>query len=417
MINGNREFDLLKKIGFIRTSGSKEELQAAQILLNEIKAIGLEGKLDAFPVRNDIIEEAVLEVTEPYQKSYRVTGFTCSGNLEETIAEFKYVEDLNDIDLHDVKGKVILMNTRPGIKNFEKIVKSEALAFITFQGTIKDTLEESDLEERKLRESVKKYGCLPGFNILARDAQEIVLKKASKVKVKLIQTKKEWTSHNVMVSIPGSEYPDEEINFCGHYDSVPFSTGVYDNGAGSVIIMEILRYFKENPPKRTMNFLWFGSEEVGLEGSKYYIQKYADTLDKSILTINVDVAGCVLGKDLAMVTADESLCHYIEHLAKEIDFSLNVKQQVYSSDSTPFANAGVPAVSFARFGAEGGAFIHCRYDLIDWLSSDSLAHTTEFVLTFADRIDKAKINPIVRKMPENMVKDIHQYLDIKTEEK
>lgn len=417
MINGNREFDLLKKIGFIRTSGSEEELKAAQILLDEIKAIGLEGKLDAFPVRNDIIEEAILEVTEPYQKSYRVTGFTCSGNLEETITEFKYVEDLNDIDLHDVKGKVILMNTRPGIKNFEKIVKSGALAFVTFQGTIKDTLEESDLEERKLRESVKKYGCLPGFNILARDAQEIVMKKASKVKVKLVQTEKEWTSHNVMVSIPGNEYPDEEINFCGHYDSVPFSTGVYDNGAGSVIIMEILRHFKENPPKRTMNFLWFGSEEVGLEGSKYYIQTYADTLDRSILTINVDVAGCVLGRDLAMVTADESLCHYIEHLAKEIDFSMNVKQQVYSSDSTPFANAGVPAVSFARFGAEGGAFIHCRYDLIDWLSSDSLAHTTEFVLAFADRIDKAKINPIVRKMPENMVKDIHQYLDIKTEEK
>lgn len=417
MINGNREFDLLKKIGFIRTSGSEEELKAAQILLDEIKAIGLEGKLDAFPVRNDIIEEAILEVTEPYQKSYRVTGFTCSGNLEETVAEFKYVEDLNDIDLHDVNGKVILMNTRPGIKNFEKIVKSGALAFVTFQGTIKDTLEESDLEERKLRESVKKYGCLPGFNILARDAQEIVMKKASKVKVKLVQTEKEWTSHNVMVSIPGNEYPDEEINFCGHYDSVPFSTGVYDNGAGSVIIMEILRHFKENPPKRTMNFLWFGSEEVGLEGSKYYIQTYADTLDRSILTINVDVAGCVLGRDLAMVTADKSLCHYIEHLAKEIDFSMNVKQQVYSSDSTPFANAGVPAVSFARFGAEGGAFIHCRYDLIDWLSSDSLAHTTEFVLAFADRIDKAKINPIVRKMPENMVKDIHQYLDIKTEEK
>ncbi|MFQ9923490.1 MAG: M28 family metallopeptidase [Beduini sp.] len=417
MINGNREFELLKKIGFIRTSGSAEELKAAQILLDEIKEIGLEGKLDAFPVRNDIVEEAVLEVVEPYQKRYRVTGFTCSGNLEETVAEFKYVEDLNDIDLHDVKGKVILMNTRPGIKNFEKIVKSGALAFVTFQGTIKDSLEESDLEERKLRESVKKYGCLPGFNILARDAQEMVLKKAGNVKVKLIQTEKEWTSHNVMVSILGSEYPDEEINFCGHYDSVPFSTGVYDNGAGSVIIMEILRHFKENPPKRTMNFLWFGSEEVGLEGSKYYIQKYADTLDRSILTINVDVAGCVLGRDLAMVTSDESLCHYIEHLAKEINFSMNVKQQVYSSDSTPFANAGVPAVSFARFGTEGGAFIHCRYDLIDWLSSDSLAHTTEFVLVFADRIDKAKINPIVRKMPENMVKDIHQYLDIKTEEK
>ena len=139
MINGNREFDLLKRIGFVRTSGSAEELKAAQILLDEIKTIGLEGKLDAFPVRNDSVEEAILEVVEPYQKSYRVTGFTCSGNLEEAVAEFKYVEDLNDIDLHDVKGKVILMNTRPGIKNFEKIVKSGALAFVTFQGTIKDT--------------------------------------------------------------------------------------------------------------------------------------------------------------------------------------------------------------------------------------------------------------------------------------
>lgn len=417
MINGNREFELLKKIGFIRTSGTDEELKAANILLDEIKNIGLEGILDPFPVRNDSIQEVSFEVVEPYQKSYKVTGFTCSGNLDETTAEFKYVEDINDIDLNDVKGKVILMNTRPTVKNFEKIVKSEALAFVTFQGTIKDTIEESDLEERKLRESVRKYGCLPGFNILARDAQEIVLKKASKVKLKLKQAEKTWTSHNVMVTIPGTTYPNEEINFCGHYDSVPFSTGVYDNGAGSVIIMELLRYFKENPPKRTMNFLWFGSEEVGLEGSKYYVKQYADKLDKSILTINVDVAGCVLGKELAMVTADESLCHYIEHLAKEIEFSINVKQQVYSSDSTPFAHAGVPAVSFARFGAEGGAFIHCRYDLIDWLSADSLAHTTEFVLAFAKRIDDARMNQVVRKMPDNMVKEINEYLNIKTEDK
>lgn len=98
MINGNREFELLKKIGFIRTSGTDEELKAANILLDEIKNIGLEGILDPFPVRNDSIQEVSFEVVEPYQKSYKVTGFTCSGNLDETTAEFKYVEDINDID-------------------------------------------------------------------------------------------------------------------------------------------------------------------------------------------------------------------------------------------------------------------------------------------------------------------------------
>jgi hypothetical protein len=35
-INSQREFELLKKIAFVRTSGSQEELKAANILLEEI---------------------------------------------------------------------------------------------------------------------------------------------------------------------------------------------------------------------------------------------------------------------------------------------------------------------------------------------------------------------------------------------
>lgn len=417
MINGKREFELLQKIGFIRTSGTEQEKQAANILLDEIKAIGHLGTIDAFNVKNAVIEEASFEVVEPYQKKYNVKGFTCSGNLDECIVDFKYVEDLNEVDLADVKGKFILINNRPTIKNFEKICQSGAIGFMTFNGTVKDSDDESDLEERKLRANVKKYGTLPGLNILAKDAHEIVLNKASKVKVKLKQTEQDFTSHNVMVSIQGTDCPLEEVNFCAHYDSVPFSTGVYDNGAGSVIIMELLRYYTQNPPKRTLNFMWFGSEEVGLEGSKHYVKTYQEQLKNQILTINVDVAGCVLGKDQAMVTADMSLVHHIDSLAKYHGLSLNVTQKVYSSDSTPFANAGVPAVSFARFGAPGGAFIHCRHDVIDYLSADSLAHTTKIVQTFADTVVNAKVNPIVREMPENMVKAVHEYLDIKEDKK
>ena len=411
MINGNRAFELLNKIGFIRTSGTKQEHLAANILKDEIETIGCSASLDPFKVPTANVKEVIFEVVEPYQKQYRVTGFACSGQLEETVAEFKYIEDMNEIDLSDVEGKVILMNSRPTKKNFESIVKSKALAFVTFQGNIK--ADDDDLEECKLRDSIKKYGCMPGFSLLAVDAQEIVLKKASKVKVKLIQEEIEATSYNVMTTIPGLTHENEHITLCAHYDSVPFSTGVYDNGSGSVIIMELLRYFKENPPHRTLNFIWFGSEEVGLVGSKHYTTTYPEILDKTILTINVDVAGCVLGKELAMVTADMSLVHMIESLAKEIQFSINVKQQVYSSDSTPFALKGVPAVSFARFGAQGGAFIHCRHDLIDYLSADSLTHTTSFVLAFTKKIDQAKINMVACTMPENMIKEIDEYFDIK----
>ena len=39
-ICGKREFDLLNKIGFIRVSGSDEELKAANILKEESEALG-----------------------------------------------------------------------------------------------------------------------------------------------------------------------------------------------------------------------------------------------------------------------------------------------------------------------------------------------------------------------------------------
>ena len=67
------------------------------------------------------------------------------------------------------------------------------------------------------------------------------------------------------------------MSFGAHYDSVDFSKGVYDNGAGSVINMEILRYFKENPPKRTLKFMWYGSEEIGLEGSWAYVKAHKES--------------------------------------------------------------------------------------------------------------------------------------------
>ena len=67
-------------------------------------------------------------------------------------------------------------------------------------------------------------------------------------------------------------------SFGGHYDSVYFSSGVHDNLSGSVIVLELLRYFAAHPPRRTLRFCWFGSEEQGLLGSKAYVKAHADEL-------------------------------------------------------------------------------------------------------------------------------------------
>ncbi|MEG1027743.1 MAG: M28 family peptidase, partial [Oscillospiraceae bacterium] len=104
------------------------------------------------------------------------------------------------------------------------------------------------IKTRKIRDNLEKFGNIPAVNIRVADAFDIVLNKASKIKLTVKNNNVELTSNNIVATIKGTEYPEEIIAIGGHYDSVEFSTGVYDNGAGSVIVMELLRYFQKNPP-------------------------------------------------------------------------------------------------------------------------------------------------------------------------
>lgn len=416
-ICGKREFDLLNKIGFIRASGSQEELKAANILADEIKDMGLEATIDPFKVDDAIISKAKFEVLEPYYQEYEATAYKCCGNANLE-GELVYVDDgTSKVDMAKMNGKIVLVNGYLRLDAYKRMVENGAIGFITFQGSLLDKKDEADLDTRKLRKNLRACGLIPGMNLRVEAAWDIVLRKASKVRLTIEQEDVEVTSHNVYTTIEGTEKPEEMIVFGAHYDSVPFSTGVYDNGAGSVIIMDILREFKANPPKRTVKFCWFGSEEVGLEGSKHFVKTYEDEVKKTILMINVDVAGAPLGRDVAMCTSENCLVDYINYIACDNNFSINVKQDIYSSDSTPFADKGVPAVSFCRFGTQGTAFIHCRHDVIQYLSADALGATANFVNTFAQSIVNTQVFPVPRTMPSNMVEKVDQYLAKKKEDK
>lgn len=412
-INSEKEFELLKRIGFIRTSGSTEELKAANILLEEISSIGYTGHLEDFKVPSSKIKKASLKVIEPYEKEYEITPFNCSvGTAEGGITtDFVYVEDGLDANLVDIKGKFVLINKRPNPKLYKKLIECGIAGYITMCGTVMDEEDKTDISIGRLREKNTQYGKVPAVNMRMKDCFHMVKNKASKIKVEVIAEDIELTSHNVVVTIEGSKYPEEIISFGAHYDSVPFSTGVHDNGAGSVIIMELLKHFKENPPMRTLKFVWYGSEEVGLLGSKAYLKSHEDELKKHLLMINVDVGGSILGKESALVTAEQSLVDYIDHMAKIKGFPLDVKQDIYSSDSTAFADAGIPSVTFARFAPTGGAFIHSRNDIIDFLDGEALEKTTVIAKEFSDLIVNSAVFPIEKKIPDNIRKDLDKYFN------
>lgn len=412
-INSQREFELLKKMAFVRTSGSEEELNAANILLEEISSIGCEGHLEEFKSPTSKITKASLKVVEPYEKEYEVTPYNCSVSTPEggIITDFIYIEDGLDVNLVDLKGKFVLINKRPDPKLYKKLIEADIAGYITMSGTAIDEEDKTDIAVAKLREKQTQYGKVTALNMRTKDCFHMVKNKASKVKVELITEDIELTSQNVVVTLEGTKYPDEIVSFGAHYDSVPFSTGVYDNGAGSVIIMELLRHFKENPPIRTVKFIWYGSEEVGLLGSQAYLKAHEEELKKHLIMINVDVAGSVLGREMALVTAEQSLVDFIDHMAKIKGFPLKVEQSIYSSDSTAFADAGIPSVTFCRFAPQGGAFIHTRNDVMDFLSAEALEKTTVITKEFSEAIINSVVFPIEKKIPENMRKDLDKYFN------
>ena len=182
--------------------------------------------------------------------------------------------------------------------------------------------------------------------------------------------------------------------------------------SGSVILMELLKFFAKNPPKRTLKFNWYGSEEQGLLGSKAWVAAHEDELEKHKLMINVDVAAATLGQNISLVLGTEQTVGYVDALMHEMGVACSTKLDIYSSDCIPFADKGVPAVNLCRFGAPGAGYIHDRRDNLKskYIDEKALDITLQQALYLTKRVANAVEFPIARKIDEEITKKVNEYL-------
>ena len=423
-VSAHRAFNLLKALAYERVSCSPAEEKAAQALLNEALSTGVQAHIEEFTVPCGRVHHARLVVTSPYHKEYEVTGYERSKSTPESglDGEFYYAENLEFAHLQNLKDKIVLINGRLRRKDYEKLQKAGVAAILTFSGSTVDRLSDSDCDIRKLREVLTEpFGDAVALNLRAADAAEIVRRGAKTMHIELSGENYEGISRNVCAIIEGTSRPEEIISFGAHYDSVYFSTGVYDNISGSVILMELLRHFSVHKPARTLKFNWYGSEEQGLLGSKAWTEAHQDELDKHLLMINVDVAAPTLGHNIAMVMATDPVVGYIDGLMKELGSPCEAKLDIYSSDSIPFTDKGVPAINLCRFGAPGANYIHDRRDSLKsgYVDERALSITLEQALHLANRVVNAAVFPIPREISDTIKGKVDEYLfkDTKKEEK
>jgi hypothetical protein len=105
---------------------------------------------------------------------------------------------------------------------------------------------------------------------------------------------------NVLAWQEGSDRAlrDEYIVIGAHLDHLgvqgtEYFPGADDNGSGSTALLSIAKAVAANPtkPKRSILFMWFAAEEIGLVGSAHYVNNPILPLEKMICMLNVDMVG------------------------------------------------------------------------------------------------------------------------------
>ena len=307
-----------------------------------------------------------------------------------------------------------LTHSRMLLPMAEDLLKNGAKGIITYDGNVHYKDRDIDLKELRPHVVGEEGKKILAVNINAKDAFALVKGGARSAKIKVHQKEGKGKSHNVVAEIPGTT--DEWIVLSAHLDTTPLSRGSYDNMTGCIGLLMVMDALKNKPHRYGLRFVFCGSEERGLLGSKAYVAAHEKELEKMALNINLDMIGTYMGHFLARVSADEGLVTFIKYFAAAQGFGINASQGVYSSDSTPFADKGVPALSFARIAGPSQATIHNRYDTPELLSDEQMLKDGAFITEFTRFMADAVKCPVKREIPEKVKKQLDEYLARKRKE-
>lgn len=426
LFSGERAFKHLEKLAVEigpRPSGSREERRAAEYIASEFEDLGLKTSLQEFEVTTGRVVSKRLEVLEPYSEEVACEAIPLMGSTgpEGVAGDLLYLETTDEEYLTpEVSGKVILTG-RFNRREIRLLAKLKPLAVITIEASPR-TLPKHLWGMPELRE---KYGAIPSLRVSYEDGLKLLERGARKVRVVVETEEEKVRSQNVVGELEGSQRPEEIVLVGGHYDTVPEVQGAGDNAGGTALVMELARVFKEKGTRRTMRFIAWGCEEMGLRGSIHYARRLREEaerlrkerpeeeveteLDRIKLTINLDVHGAFLGTNFARVLGPPELTAAVKLLSKEVGVAFEVKEGVYSSDGTSLSSVGVPSVSFGR-GGGSNVFMHSVEDTIRWLKPQALQVQGEFVERFLTRyVAQAAAFPFEKKIPEKQRKEIEDY--------
>ena len=213
------------------------------------------------------------------------------------------------------------------------------------------------------------------------------------------------TTHNIIAVIPGKDkrLRNEFIVVGSHYDHLgmggqgsgsrrPDTLGVHpgadDNASGDAVVLQLARHFKQVGSPRSIIIAFFGAEEQGLVGSKFFLDwmKHADarrinlpdSLKGIVAMVNLDMVGRMRGQSMSVsgTGTSSSFKAMVEDAAQLSGLRASCIPDGYGpSDQASFVAADIP-VLFLTTG--GHMEYHTPADVPSTLNYNGMQQTLDF---------------------------------------
>ena len=363
-----------------RESATDAELAAAQFLKSRFDELGYATRLQEFTVGPLPRSELTITSGSGTEKKWsHPMGMSHEGGVSGVL-RFVGKAFEEDIPAEGLEGVIALIE-RGEItfeEKVERVAEAGAVGAIVFNN-----------RPGRFYGDLRNQSTMPAVSISRGDGRDLLdLIEEGEVEAQVTVKSESRPSRNVIAEMPGSADTGRTVVLGAHYDTVPDSPGANDNGSGIATIMTIARQVAGNSYPFTIRFVLFGSEEIGLFGSRHYVDALdTEGIESTIAMLNFDTVGA--GSNLGVLGSPDLIGEALR-LGKRFGPNLvriTALPPNVSSDHAPFQDADIPVMFLM---SDDSSRIHTPEDKLPWIEPNLLGWSAEIGIGLLDWLSTAQ---------------------------
>jgi hypothetical protein len=398
----NRSYELLRELCDIpggRLAGTAGNRIAAKIIQQGLQELGYATVKDSFSMPGWERGPDEVWIISPFKKQLEAAALgyvqaedPIEGPLE--FFEYGYMEDYPDV----LTKNTIAMIHAGRTSGKPLLLQQEALQIAASRGAkallyIHD--EPGNLVRARTGDFQGNQTPIPALSISYEQGMWLrgLMEKGEKIRLRIIIRSRctETTVENIIARLPGNK--KEKVVVGAHFDSWDLGQGAIDNGLGTAILFDVARLLKKVSPKNhySIEFVWFNGEELGLFGSKKYLEN--GNQENIVAMINLDMTGSPTGFNAMGFDEFVPLLEDLNERLKGMNLTKGVISRPWTnSDHMPFMLAGIPVLSLqATLDPEMLSSYHNAADTFDKVNikylSEASAVVSSLVFSVANSSD------------------------------